>query len=197
MERGDMSIKTKMTAIADKLRALAGSTAPLTLDGMASALDVQQTQVANAFTAVADMEGTVPVTQRLSTLPDAIRTIPTGTQVQTKTGTFRFNSSASATVNCGFKPDFVVISGGTSGQGGNGGSGYTYHAGVDFTCATKSSRMASVAEGTSNNYDLLYFLFTQNSNGFSAMGKYYEYDWSGGSISTSKNWSYIAVKYTA
>lgn len=124
-------------------------------------------------------------------------TVSEGTSVQTKTGTFRFSSSGSASVSCGFEPDFVAISCGTSGMGGSGGSGYTYHAAVDFTFAGKSSRLASIGEGTSNGYDLLYFLFTQSSSGFSVMGKYFDYDYSGGDISTSKSWSYIAVKYTA
>lgn len=119
-----------------------------------------------------------------------------GVEVLTKTGTFRLGSSGSASVNCGFKPDFVAIKCGSSGMGGVGGSGYNYQASVDFSFAGSSSRLASVGEGASKGYDLLYFLFEQSSNGFSVMGKYFDYEWSGGAVSTSASWSYIAVKYT-
>lgn len=159
-----------------------------------AALDADLTSVADA---IRSKGGTSEQLSFPAGMASAINAISSGVDVKTKTGTFKLNSSGSASVSCGFKPDFVAISCGTSGMGGSGGSGYTYHAAVGFTFAGKSSKMASIGEGTSNGYDLLYFLFTQSSSGFSVMGKYFDYDYSGGAISTSKSWSYIAVKYTA
>lgn len=104
-----MSIKTKMTAIADKLRAMLGTTDSLSLDGMAASLDTQAAQVAASFSAVAEKGGTVPVSQLASTLPDAIRTIPSGVQVQTASGSFTTTSKGVGTINCDFQPDLIVI----------------------------------------------------------------------------------------
>lgn len=104
-----MSIKTKMTAIADRLRAMLGTSDALSLDGMADALDTQAAQVADGFAAVADMGGTVPVTQLAASLPDAIRTIPTGVAVQTASGSVTTSSRGVATITCGFQPDLIVL----------------------------------------------------------------------------------------
>ena len=61
-----MSVNSKMTAIADKIRSLLGITGAMGLDAMATNLETEQTNVASAFSAVGDKGGTVPSSDRKS-----------------------------------------------------------------------------------------------------------------------------------
>lgn len=185
-----MSIQSKMTAIADRLRALSGVTEALTLDGMASALSGQQTQAANAFSAVADMGGTVPVAQLPSTLPDAIRTIPTGVAVQRKSGTFTTSTSGTATVSCGFKPDLVVVKVGKATQMDTNQNDPAFgfaESGVTTLSITSISKNSS--------YIYMNTVCTQSSAGFSVTMTNISSSFATAKVSRT-TFSYIAVKYT-
>lgn len=184
-----MSIQSKMTAIADRLRALSGGTEALTLDGMASALNGQQTQAANAFSAVADMGGTVPVTQLPSTLPDAIRTIPTGVTVQRKSGTFTTSTSGTATVNCGFKPDLVVVKVGTS------SFDRTQNDPAFAFVESSQTKLSITSVSKSSSYIMTTNACTQNTSGFSITMNNISSSFSTAPVSRT-TFSYIAVKYT-
>jgi len=105
-----MSVSSKMTAIADKIRALLGIGSAMGLDAMAINLTTEQTNISEAFSAVESKGGTVPVSQISGNLAAAINSIPEGVTVQRKSGSFTTNRYGEATVNCGFKPDYVVIS---------------------------------------------------------------------------------------
>lgn len=72
-----MSVKEKMTAIADKIRALLGISGTMGLDAMAANLGTEQTNVSAAFTAIGNKGGTVPSSKVSGNLASAIRTIPT------------------------------------------------------------------------------------------------------------------------
>ena len=55
-----MSVNSKMTAIADKIRSLLGSTSKMGLDAMATNLSTLQSQIAAALTTIADKGVSVP-----------------------------------------------------------------------------------------------------------------------------------------
>ena len=190
-----MSIKTKMTAIADRLRALAGSTDALTLDGMASALDGQQTQVQSAFSAVADMGGTVPAVQLSSTLPDAIRTIPSGVEVRTATGSVRTNNRGQATISCGFRPDLVVfhISQFTSG-------GEPYENVICFPIAESRKNNGTVLDSMAWNSSLFDMVegFIESISNTGVTAAFYRYTQTAEATAVSgRTYDWTAVKYTA
>lgn len=187
-----MSIKTKMTAIADRLRAMLGTSDALSLDGMAAALATQQTQVADGFSAVAERKGTVPVTQLLSALPDTIRTIPDGVSVQTRTGSFTTSSSGKASVNCGFQPDLVAIYWMTS-----AGSGYEgeYWTCAPFALSKEGNEYAFNSLAWRSTAALMDVWIKRSATGFSAEIGAYSTSWSW-SAYARKNIGYIAVKYT-
>ena len=86
-----MSVNSKMTAIADKIRALLGISGTMGLDAMAANLDTEQTNVSAAFTAIGSKGGTVPTAKVSGNLASAIGTIPEGSAaapvLQQKTAT--------------------------------------------------------------------------------------------------------------
>lgn len=107
-----MSVNSKMTAIANKIRSLLGTSGTMNLDAMATNLNIIQNNISSAFTAIRNKGGTVPSSKVSGNLVSSINSIPSGTTVQKKTGSFTFDtSSGTATVNCGFIPDLVVIKG--------------------------------------------------------------------------------------
>lgn len=189
-----MSINTKMTAIANQIRALLGLSGTMGLDAMATNLATEQTNVNNAFTAVNSKGGTVPSSKVSGNLAAAINSIPNGVTVQRKSGTFTTNSSGNATVNCGFKPDLVYISLGESEDG------YLYSASAAFAEETRSGTVnitmwaISEVSGTSTRSEDMYV--SQTTNGFSVLVTYKDFiDFSNGNTS-SKTFNYTAVKYT-
>lgn len=93
-----MSVNSKMTAIANATRALDGSTAALTLDGIASKLGVEKTNIAAALAAIAEKGVEVPSGSTSDALASLIAAIETGSGVYvgsltptTDTFTFRIN----------------------------------------------------------------------------------------------------------
>lgn len=73
-----MSVNTKMTAIADKIRALLGLTGTMGLDAMATNLGTEQANVTAALTAIADKGVTVPDGSTSGALAGLIAAIQTG-----------------------------------------------------------------------------------------------------------------------
>lgn len=119
----------------------------------------------------------------------AINAISTGVTVQRKSGTFTTNSSGSATVNCGFKPDAVFFTG-TNPMSNNS----AFHAGVAFTDGNVNS-METMFVPPSTSYLLSSLVTTQSTSGFTVKAV---------RVSTSTQTSndsnrtvnYIAVKYS-
>ena len=74
-----MSVNSKMTAIADKIRALLGITGTMDLDYMETNLGTVQTYIASAFTAIGNKGGTVPAVPFCGNLASAIASGPSGT----------------------------------------------------------------------------------------------------------------------
>lgn len=181
-----MSINTKMTAIADRIRALLGLSGTMGLDAMATNLATEQTNINNAFTAVNSKGGTVPSSKVSGNLAAAINSIPNGVTVQRKSGTFTTDSSGNASVTCGFKPDLVVL---------HRSDASTKNA---FSCAAafaEDSRKSRIDLGLLSSTDSFYeILVSRSDTGFSIYMTEYLEDWSDSTTETT--FSYIAVKYT-
>lgn len=73
-----MSVQSKMTAIASKIRALLGITETMGLDAMATNLEAVQTDLTTAFATVSNKGGTIPSLLVSGNLEAAINSIPTG-----------------------------------------------------------------------------------------------------------------------
>lgn len=184
-----MSVNSKMTAIAGKIRSLLGITGAMGLDAMATNLGKEQTNVANAFTAVGNKGGTVPSSKVSGNLASAIASIPEGVTVQIKTGTVTGVTGLTVTVNCGFKPDVVLFTG-TVPQNNNS----AVHAGIAFT-EENVTTMQSYFAPVSSSYIFSILKVVQTASGFKMLSE---------KISTSgqhtgddrRNIPYIAIKYT-
>ena len=111
-----------------------------------------------------------------------------GAEVQQKSGTFRTSSSGTATVNCGFKPDAVFITGTVSGYTGK------YHGCAAFSADSVTSAV-SYFQSSSTSYIFSYVTFTQTSTGFTAAAKRLNTSFAE-SNDTNRTFNYIAIKYT-
>lgn len=76
-----MSVASKMTAIADKVRSIGGSSGALTLDQMAAHLNTARNYMDESYECVGSKGGTLPDSKVIANLPDAIRSIPEGTEL--------------------------------------------------------------------------------------------------------------------
>lgn len=127
----------------------------------------------------------------LQRILQAVNSLPAGGATkQTKTGTFTTNSSGTATVNCGFKPDYVIIINPRTASAGYIMSATAHFAydpdGVGVFALLIPERSDDVF---CNSFDV-----TQTSNGFSVLAE--NVGWDHG-YSTTKNavFNYYAVKY--
>ena len=151
-------------------------------------------EMQSAYTAISEMGGTLPDTQTMGGLDDAVRSIPSGIDVKTSSGTLTTNSSGTATVNCGFKPDLVVITGLTYTYGSEV---YEYQLSFCFPLKTGGNNAICTAGGYTNTYSNgIDAEFTQTSNGFSVLLTKYSGSGAGSNI-TNTTFNYTAIKYTA
>lgn len=188
-----MSVNSKMTAIADKIRALLGVSGTMGLDAMSTNLATIQSDVAAAFTAVGGKGGTVPSSKVSGNLASAINSIvintgPQGVQIQKATGTIRTNNSGNATATVNFQPDIVAFSGGTD------PSGTTIYPGAMFNEANRTP-LSLIIAAPNSNYFLTLLTVTRNSAGFSVSAQKMDYSHAV-SADTSRSLSYVAIKYT-
>ena len=73
--------------------------------------------VSAAFTAIGNKGGTVPYSKVSGNLANAINSIPGKVAVQKKSGSFTTSGSLAAfTINCGFKPDYVIFTQGKANE---------------------------------------------------------------------------------
>ena len=181
--------------IVNKILALNGSITPVAgteRDTVASEMDKVITEMQNAYTAISEKGGTVPTTQTMGGLDDAVRSIPSGVEVKTASGTLTTNSSGTATVNCGFRPDLVVINGFTYTYGSDR---YEYQLSFCFPAKVNGSNYVNAAEAYSTTYSNgISAEFTQATNGFSVLLE--RYTGSTYASITNTNFNYTAIKYT-
>lgn len=184
-----MSVSSKMTAIADKIRALLGISGTMSLDVMATNLTTEQTNVTNAFTAVSSKGGTVPSSKVSGNLASAINSIPAGVEVKEKRGTFNTDPYGYASVNCGFKPDMVLFT--QELYEPKDGSYYESHAAVVFPEQTYGD-VDIFCIGLFGTYkENIIFLPVQSADGFSVSVE----DNSGEAVHNVQ-FKYVAIKYT-
>ena len=181
-------VNEKMTAIADKIRALLGLSGTMGLDAMATNLETEHTNIANAFAAVGNKGGTVPASKVSSNLADAINSISSGVTVQVKTGTVTGVSGSAKTVNLGFKPDAVFFTATVPGYNTK------VHAGVAFTAGNVTS-MDTYICGSSSSYLFSTLTVAQTSSGFTVKGVRINTSLQS-SNESNRSLSYIAIKYT-
>lgn len=137
--------------------------------------------VSDAFTAIGNKGGTVPSSKVSGNLVSAIESIPSGVTVQTKTGTVK----SAQTINCGFKPDLVVLRNTEAGEDG------WYHPAFAFT-AMNSETLLAQAEIMDGFY---YFGLTRTSTGFTVdFISFYDFGWNG--VSYNGTFEFIVIKYT-
>lgn len=103
---------------------------------------------------------------------------------QTKTGSFQTSSSGTATVDCGFKPDVVVIYAPEANE-----DGYEYHTSCCLDVLGGSIEIMEL------NKKLLYFNIWETSNGFEiSSAQTYDFSWNWAQYSR-KTLQYEAIKY--
>lgn len=150
-----------------------------------SALDADLKTVADAIRSKGGTSATLSFPEGMAS---AINAISTGVMVQQKNGTFRTDYSGKATVNCGFKPDAVFITGTVSGYTGK------YHGCAAFSADSVTSATSYFAS-PSTSYLFSYVAFTQTSTGFTATAKRMSTSFAE-SNDTNRTFNYIAIKYT-
>lgn len=184
-----MSLKSVLTGVADKIRAIRGTSGTLSLDAMSANLSTVQSELANAFTAIGSKGGTVPSSKVSGNLASAINTIPTGVTVQRKSASFTTDNSGKATINCGFQPDVVYIQGETDTEDG---VTYCYSMCMVFSEDARSGQKDTIMWATDGIVDMSW---TRSSSGFSVSGGKYSWDMVASALSR-KTFSYVAIKYT-
>lgn len=148
--------------------------------------DTTLTAIAAAIRAKEGSTGAILVSE----FANRISAISTGATKKTKTGTFTTNSSGTATVNCGFKPDYVIIINPRTAS-----AGYIMSATAHFTYDPDGvGAFALLIPEQSDDVFCNSFDVTQTSNGFSVLAE--NIGWDHG-YSTTKNavFNYYAVKY--
>ena len=132
-------------------------------------------------------------TASLQSILDAVNALPEagGVTVQKKSGTFTTNSSSgAATVNCGFKPDFIFF------HHSESGDGYLYHAAAAIA---EEARTGTISVSLYTNSDI-YYLY---DIGVAAISSGFEVEVTGLRYSDytfvvppATTFTYTAVKYT-
>lgn len=126
------------------------------------------------------------ILQTVTNLPEE----SAGVTMQRKAGTFTTSSSGTASVNCGFKPDAVLIKGKLS---GNVASNLDIMFAEDTRSTTHRGYMwVSSDQSTYQQYKMD---ITQNANGFSVVA-YDHYWYADDKASNQRSFEYVAVKYT-
>ena len=113
-----------------------------------------------------------------------------GVEVQKKSGTFRVDSNGKATVNCGFRPDFVMFH---ANEADSDDCNYT--SAVSFLEDTRYEDSGlQIALGSNNGTYVLYPY--DNSDGFGVTISLVTENYQWTNPSTSTTFRYAAVKYT-
>lgn len=148
--------------------------------------DTTLTAIGDAIRAKEDSSDPIQVSE----IAARIAAIETGVTVQRASGTFTTNSRGTASVDCGFKPDAVLIKGNLS---GNVPSNLAIMFAEDTRSTTHRGYMwVSDNQSTYQQYKMD---ITQNASGFSVVA--YDHYWYGeDKASNKRSFEYVAVKYT-
>lgn len=146
--------------------------------------DTTLTAIGDAIRAKEDSSDPIQVSE----IAARIAAIETGVTVQRASGTFTTNSSGTASVDCGFKPDVVLFIGRHPYNNG------LYHAGVDFY-NSELTNMYTLVTPLNLSFIFTDIFVTQTSNGFSVSAKKFDNSFRE-SIESNRSIDYIAIKYT-
>lgn len=124
-----------------------------------------------------------------SEIASRIAAIKTGVTVNRASGTFTTNSSGSATVNCGFQPDFVVLTKNETDE-----YGYFYTTSIPFSDYS-DKKMGIAMWSTNNTYPVYGIVPTRSATGFTVAARKYDDNFSESNL-TNSSFSYIAYKIT-
>jgi len=156
----------------------------------ADQLDADLASVADRIRAKGGTSGKLEFPEGYKTAVDAIKT---GVTVQRKSGSFTTDTNGNATVNCGFKPDLVVITGMT---GDHSGANAEYQLAFAFNEAVTNYQKGAAAFIDDGDYVMLAAGISQTQNGFT-MSKMTALTLSFGSAtSAQRTFNYVAIKYT-
>lgn len=150
----------------------------------ADQLDADLTVVADSIRAKGETTGELAFPAGFQ---EAIANISTGIDVQRNSGTFTLKSG-SATVNCGFKPDVVMIHKNTNYE-----NNYQTCA-VNFADDTRGTTLETGLWEGSSSIELYEVIITQTATGFSVSMTAWTYKWD--DSNGSGTFQYSAVKFT-
>lgn len=147
-------------------------------------LEADLTAVANSIRTKGETTGTLAFPAGFQ---EAVANISTGIEVQRKKGTFSLSRGA-ATVNCGFKPDVVMIHKNTTYE-----SHYQTCA-VNFADDTRGTKLETGLWEGSSSIELYEVMITQTATGFSVSMTAWTDEWD--DSNGSGTFQYSAVKFT-
>ena len=179
-----MIVGEKMSAIANLIRTILGTTEKMGVDAIATNLESILTGLENAYTAVGSKNGTIPEQKTIGNLAEAIGTVSTGVEVQKKTGSFT-TSKGGASIDCGFQPDLFYFTNNVS------DSGYLEAACLAFAEASNTKITTTIWD---RNDNVIVVYATRSTAGVSISLKTFDDDWN--EKTYNGTFSYVAVKYT-
>lgn len=205
-----MSVNSAMTAIADKIRTLLGTSDTMGLDNMSTNLQTAVTTVDTQTDLITQIEAALEGKTALPTLSNAgtasdlasgkqlidqngniitgTHQCPAGVTVQRKAGTFKTNSSGVATVNCGWQPDVVYV----KGIQDTGDDGTVSNSAAWFAAEENRTNPLTVMWTTGGLHEMLW---SKSSTGFTVEMMKMDYDFQD-SLLTNTTFNYVAIKYT-
>lgn len=146
--------------------------------------DTTLTAIGDAIRAKEDSSDPIQVSE----IAARIAAIETGVTVQRASGTFTTNSSGTASVDCGFKPDVVLF------IGRHPFDNSTYHSGVDFY-NSELTNINTLFAPPNLSFIFTIIYVTQTSSGFQIRSIKMDNSMRE-SNESNRSIDYIAIKYT-
>lgn len=129
----------------------------------------------------------------LDGMASAVAGISTGAAVQRKAGSFTASAQGKASVNCGFKPDLVIVY--TPVTGASGSS--TREVNLKFAFTEKKTSYSELSDAEYDN-GLYTGVANPTAAGFEIQMMGFSFSWSEVlSLVANKSFEYVAVKYSA
>lgn len=158
---------------------------------------VDSTELEAGLTAIADAirakGGTTATLSFPDGMEDAIEAIALGVNVQKQSGTVTTNSSGGATINCGFKPDMVLVRIATYTE-----SPYNYDSNLAFVFKEKTTGSSYYLANMAWKDSTTLITGTATVSDTGCTLNLYEYDTSwNGNYFPNETLSWVAIKYTA
>lgn len=190
-----MSVNSKMTAIADKIRSLLGLSGTMGLDAMATNLGIEQTNIERAFTEIGNKGGNVPNSKVSGNLVTAINSIPSGVTVQKVSGTFDISGNNVTYIDCGFVPDVFVIHQNLPASGDYYSLAIAFEGDPRVGQNGKYTINGALWTSLSDEYDV-YDVYASITDDGEVAVSIYATNWSWETEYVNQTFNYVAIKYT-